>query len=83
MPARGGGQARQGAAGTRQLGPGLLQVPDGHGQLLSRHALLQLAHPEDRVEAEAVRLHETPPSTGTRFSSASVVAGSELHSPTG
>ncbi len=82
VPARGGGQARQGGAGTRQIGPGRMQVPYGDGQLLRRHPFLQLAHPEDRVEAEAVRLHETPPGC-TRSSSAAVVAASELVSPTG
>lgn len=82
-PARGGNQTFEGSASTRELGPCAVQIPDGHGQLLGRNPFLQLADPEHRVEAEAIGLHEAPPSSGTRPSSASVVAGSELISPTG
>ena len=82
-PARGGSQTLEGSASTRELGPGAVQIPDGHGQLLGRNPFLQLADTEHRVEAKAVGLHETPPAPGTRPSSASVVAGSELISPTG
>jgi len=82
-PAGGSSQNFEGSASARELGPGAVQIPDGHGQLLGRNPFLQLADTEYRVEAEAVGLHETPPSPDTRPSSASVVAGSELISPTG
>ena len=50
-------------------------VPNGHGQPLRRGTLLQLAYPQHRFQAEAVGLHEVASSSGTRPSSASVVAG--------
>ena len=66
QPARRGSQAFEGSACTRRARLGGVQLPHGHGQLLGRRPLLQLAHPEHRVEAEAVGLHGAISSVGTK-----------------
>ncbi len=82
-PAGGCSHVFEGTTCPGRLGLCMVQRTDGRREPLGRSLLLQTAHAEHRVEAEPVGLHVDASSSGTRFSSSSVVLGSELISPTG